>query len=62
MKPSATVTRSSAQFQSSTIIYNQSGVTYNSITTSYGGSDRKQGPAPQNVISFIHKPQNQKVE
>ncbi len=62
MKPSNTVERTTALFQSSTVTYNEATVTYNDSSVHYGGSDRKVNLGPQNYQSSFVKPQNMKVE
>lgn len=40
------IERTQAVFQESTVTYNQAGLTYNDISSVYGGSDSKQSPGP----------------
>lgn len=56
MKPQMLIERTTAVFETTSVIYNDPSVMYSSSLHTYGGSDRKNSPGPQNASSNINKP------
>lgn len=62
MKPKISIELSEAQFQDSTLTYNQAGISYNELGVTYGGSDRQQSKFTSSLSIDNFKPTNNSIE